>query len=276
MSEEKITNMPWWLQVGKAKNAVKYSVKYDNPKKPIRTHWHDYIEFQIVTGGSGKMTFNGVTYDMSRGDVFVLSHFDCHRIDPEKTGVEITTINVAHGFLDDRTSDFLNTSGGGIYCRVDEDELGNILYQCKKLYNDMESDAPIVVYSSKIAISGIVMLLLRKNSISSGQIPHKMQKITSYINNNFTQDMTLESIAKEFETSANYLGKQFKNLLGITYNDYINRVRMRYACNLISSTEMTIKEVAHAAGYSSTEYFYSVFKKHIGVTPLKYRKERFK
>ncbi len=88
--------------------------------------------------------------------------------------------------------------------------------------------------------------------------------------------MSLEFIAKEFETSANYLGKQFKNLLGITYNDYINRVRMRYACNLISSSDMSIKEVAHAAGYRSTEYFYSVFKKHIGITPREYRKERIR
>ena len=49
---------------------------------------------------------------------------------------------------------------------------------------------------------------------------------------------------------------------------------MRFACNLISSTDMSIKEIAHAAGYSSTEYFYSVFKKTIGVTPKIYRKER--
>ncbi len=273
MQDKKIINMPLWLTGKIQKMPIKYLVKYDKPKRLIHTHWHDYIEFQFIAGGKGRMTFNGNNYDVSRGDVFVLSHFDCHRIDPDKCGIDIVTLNVAHSFLDERTLYFLNASGGGIYCHIDEQEFNNIEYILKCLYDDMQSEDAVVIHTSKTTISSLVMRLLKKRSVLGNQVSGKMQKITAYISNNFTKNISLESIAKEFETSANYLGKQFKKSFGITYNDYINILRMRYACNLIASSEMTIKEVAHTAGYSSTEYFYSVFKKHTGITPILYRKK---
>lgn len=273
---ETIKNMPWYNNHRVVEKSILYSVKFDfiEPDFIVHTHWHDYIEFQIITAGRGIVYFNGTEYWVERGDTFILSHFDCHRVISFGEGLRITTINVAHEFLDNKTANFLNTSGGGVYCKISEEELEHINFECKKLKEDMNAKSQMVIHLSKIAISKITLSLLRKNTIPSGNIPRKIQKITAYINKNFDKDLSLESIAKEFETSANYLGKQFKNLLGITYNDYINRVRMRFACNLISSTDMSIKEIAHAAGYSSTEYFYSVFKKTIGVTPKIYRKER--
>ena len=272
----KAENMPWWLDRKILKTKMKYTVKYDyvHPDSIVATHWHDYIEFEIILAGRAWMDFNGVRYELTRGSAYLLSNFDCHRLMVEGEGLRIATINIAHEFLDEKTAVFLNTSGGGIYCKLNEEELNHIMFECDCLLNDMNSNSPIVVHKSKISISNIILLLLRNNVITSGQIPGKIQKIISYINKNFDKDITLESISKEFETSANYLGKQFKNLLGITFNDYINRVRMRFACNLISSTDMSMKEIAHAAGYSSTEYFYSIFKKTTGVTPKTYRKEK--
>lgn len=273
---EKIESMPWYNNNRIVEKSILYSVKFDyiKPDNIIHTHWHDYIEFQIITAGRGIVNFNGTEYWVERGDTFILSHFDCHRVMGLGEGLRIATINVAHEFLDNKTANFLNTSGGGVYCKISEEELEHIIFECKKLKEDMSSKSQMVIHLSRISISSIALALLRKNTIPSGNIPRKIQKITSYINKNFDKDISLENIAKEFETSANYLGKQFKNLLGITYNDYINRVRMRFACNLISSTDLSMKEIAHSAGYSSTEYFYSVFKKTIGVTPKVYRKER--
>ena len=273
---KKIESMPWYNNNRIVEKSILYSVKFDyiEPDNIIHTHWHDYIEFQIITAGRGIVNFNGSEYWVERGDTFILSHFDCHRVMGLGEGLRIATINVAHEFLDNKTANFLNTSGGGVYCKISEEELEHIIFECKKLKEDMSSKSQMVIHLSRIAISSIALALLRKNTIPSGNIPRKIQKITSYINKNFDKDISLENIAKEFETSANYLGKQFKNLLGITYNDYINRVRMRFACNLISSTDLSMKEIAHSAGYSSTEYFYSVFKKTIGVTPKVYRKER--
>lgn len=273
---KKIESMPWYNNNRIVEKSILYSVKFDyiEPDNIIHTHWHDYIEFQIITAGRGIVNFNGTEYWVERGDTFILSHFDCHRVMGLGEGLRIATINVAHEFLDNKTANFLNTSGGGVYCKISEEELEHIIFECKKLKEDMSSKSQMVIHLSRIAISSITLALLRKNTIPSGNIPRKIQKITSYINKNFDKDISLENIAKEFETSANYLGKQFKNLLGITYNDYINRVRMRFACNLISSTDLSMKEIAHSAGYSSTEYFYSVFKKTIGVTPKVYRKEK--
>ena len=181
---EKIESMPWYNNNRIVEKSILYSVKFDyiEPDNIIHTHWHDYIEFQIITAGRGIVNFNGTEYWVERGDTFILSHFDCHRVMGLGEGLRIATINVAHEFLDNKTANFLNTSGGGVYCKISEEELEHIIFECKKLKEDMSSKSQMVIHLSRIAISSITLALLRKNTIPSGNIPRKIQKITSYLN----------------------------------------------------------------------------------------------
>ena len=117
-------------------------------------------------------------------------------------------------------------------------------------YNDIED--------SKTAAS------LNKDSIAD--------KIQEYIQNNFSrQDFTANEISEELDLSLGYLRQIFKNEKGITLNDYIINCRIDKAKELLESTEMTAKEIAEEIGYYDNRYFYTLFKKKVGMTTDEYR-----
>lgn len=74
--------------------------------------------------------------------------------------------------------------------------------------------------------------------------------------------------------SANYIGKLFKNQMKCSFNEYVNTLRLKHACSLLHSSNMTIKEIADASGYSSIEYFMYSFKKKMMMTPSEYRNQK--
>ena len=79
-------------------------------------------------------------------------------------------------------------------------------------------------------------------------------------------------MAQTYGFSKNYFGKLFRDAVGLPFRDYLNKIRLKYACELLSASNLGIKEIAYAAGYQSVEYFLYVFKKSLSVTPGDYRK----
>ena len=92
------------------------------------------------------------------------------------------------------------------------------------------------------------------------------------MNEHFLQKITLEEVAETLSFSPNYLGQLFKNQIGCTFNEYLHNLRLKYACSLLQTSDLPVKEVAFASGYSSVEYFMYIFKKKLHTTPNAYRK----
>jgi len=96
-------------------------------------------------------------------------------------------------------------------------------------------------------------------------------EIIRYINNNFDSDLNLGSISEKFIINPNYLSQVFKKETGYTFTDYITRLRISKACELLKSTQLTTREVAEKSGYNDYFYFCRTFKKSIGKTPRQFR-----
>lgn len=98
-------------------------------------------------------------------------------------------------------------------------------------------------------------------------------KIKDYIDHNFThQDFSVDEIAKEVDLSLSYIRQIFKNEKGLTINDYIIDCRIELSKTLLSSTDKTAKDIAEEVGYYDNRYFYTLFKKKVGMTTDEYRK----
>ena len=237
-------------------------------------HWHDYVEIELVVSGRGINVFNGVEYQLTEGDVYVASHFDCHRvINTDK--LELIDINASFGFLDKEMIDYLSTTGG-ILCHLTPEKYNFIRTMAESLFDDMSKNTPFSKFSAKTTIHDIIINIIKNSDIKVEPMPQHIQVITSYVNRNFNTDLSLETLASNFKISSNYHGKLFKKHMNMSYNDYLNTVRIKYACHMISSSRIGIKEIAFSSGYSSTEYFHTVFKKHTGFTPTQYRAQQHK
>ncbi len=98
-----------------------------------------------------------------------------------------------------------------------------------------------------------------------------VRMILKYVNDNFTEDISVHNISKYFKINANYVSQLFKKEVGIVFTEYLARLRIDFACNLLKTTCMSIGEIAEKVGYNDYFYFSRVFKKIKGISPSTFR-----
>ena len=99
-------------------------------------------------------------------------------------------------------------------------------------------------------------------------------QVRAYLDENYTlQDLSLESMADQVHLSAGYLGMLFKSYSGFSFGDYLNKVRMEKAKQLLSTTNMISGLISEKVGILNSTYFFTLFKKTYGMTPTQFRKK---
>ena len=99
-----------------------------------------------------------------------------------------------------------------------------------------------------------------------------IQPSLDYINNNFTEQITLEDIAKASGYSQFYFQKKFVEIMGVSPLKYLTNVRIAYAKRLLIDPQKSLVDVAYECGFPSQSYFCYLFKKNTDLTPTEYRK----
>ena len=100
-----------------------------------------------------------------------------------------------------------------------------------------------------------------------------MIKAVAYIQEHYHRsDLLIQDIASFIEMSPSYLSKTFKSEIGDTFTDYLTKMRMNKALQLLVDTNLKVYEVAQAVGYSDQTHFSKAFKKQYGVSPSEYRR----
>ena len=97
--------------------------------------------------------------------------------------------------------------------------------------------------------------------------------VIEYIHEHFAEPVTLEQASALVPISPYYLSHLFREELGLTFLEYITRIRIEEAKRLLMATNLRIREIAENVGYDDAGYFAKVFRKTVGVTPNQYRKQ---
>lgn len=111
-----------------------------------------------------------------------------------------------------------------------------------------------------------------KHMESSVKQNRKAKQAVQYINENFTKyDLSLDSIAQQFHVTSTYLCRLLKQETGISYKEYLTKLRMEEAKRLLSDPNIAIADVCQKIGYSNVSHFIKIFQKYEGTTPAKFR-----
>lgn len=105
----------------------------------------------------------------------------------------------------------------------------------------------------------------------SGQI-NPMQKCKDYLEKNYREEISLETVAGELHFNPSYLSTLFKQSFGTSFSEYLSAVRMQKALDLLIHSDCRVKQIAGMVGYRDSNYFIRSFKKKYGVTPDEFRK----
>jgi AraC-like DNA-binding protein len=101
--------------------------------------------------------------------------------------------------------------------------------------------------------------------------PSEISRIKKYIAENIP-NVTLDGISKELGRSTSYISHVFKKNTGRSIRAYCNELKLFEAQKLLTSTDLSVTEIAFDAGFEDTAYFIRLFRETYGITPNKYRK----
>ena len=142
------------------------------------------------------------------------------------------------------------------------DEIFNIIEKIKQ--HDSIYTISSAVYSIMCEILNPVI------SIENEQL-EKINEAKKFIEENFQEPLSVEKIAATINYSVSYFTKIFKDATKLSPYDYLLSLRLEKAKELLHKSEAPISQVAFLTGFNSVSNFIYFFKKHVGVSPLKFR-----
>jgi len=95
-------------------------------------------------------------------------------------------------------------------------------------------------------------------------------RIIKYINETYSDEITLDTIADKFNLSKPHISRLFKQKTGENFVDYVNLLRIDKAKGLIKMNKYTVGEISYKVGYTNARYFGQIFKRITGMTPSQY------
>ena len=239
----------------------------------------DY-EIDIELGDGRIACIDGVEYFVKRGDICVRKpgqYIYCSgMVNAVLLTIDVSGLQSAQNYSRNVEGPIQQTTDNNLLLDLDDIIRPFSEYTFIPIYTELLQ----VAFLDKNASQNLVMELLhklnaeqyRKNYIKNKSKETAIDIVLKYMKENLANDINLEMLADLVFLDKNYLVRVFKDAYGQTPINALISMRMEYARDLITNTDMSITDIAGACGYSSPSYFTAEYKRHFGITPLKQRK----
>lgn len=238
-------------------------------------HWHEYYEVEILLTGHATEYVNDKIIEKSKGSFSILSPSACHAVELDGDAL-LVNIRMRERFFNgyEEIRRKIELPGGAISGILPPKDFEKLIFICQIIREDFEETNLLSEASRHLVFCLLHKLVENTESRSQNKSGEKqMSDILYYINHNFTQKLTVESTAKVFGFASNYFGKMFFQRAGISFNDYVNNVRLNYGYSLVIENEQSIEDIATACGFGDRTYFATKFRRQFGMTPTECREK---
>lgn len=248
---------------------------------------HSELEIGIVRNGSFVIRTSEGDFPLKKGDFYFIAPNQRHKFEKVEDGkVEVVLLNLNNSST--LTQEFIpskiikNLLSGNctkfFICKNGEDEYDVICDCFDKIFTSEIEKGRAFYLLATGKFYEIFYYFLKSNKLqildvdTQGKKDRALRKITEYINDNYCEIVTLDSIAKETGLSRYYISHLFKEIMNTTFIDYLNELRLSRAATLLTTTDTPIIEIAGLSGFNNISNFNRAFKMSYKVTPSKYRK----
>ncbi|MBM7579633.1 AraC family transcriptional regulator [Jeotgalibacillus terrae] len=264
-----------------------FHISVNTINKHFPTHRHPHLELSLVIEGSGYEVINGKSHMMKPGTFTFILPYQTHAISADKDNplrlincnfeLELLYETGLHGFLEieepSHTEPFTNMRGS---------QLDHCCTLLMSMIEEYKSDRP---YKNALIKSRFTEVMVkferirRAEEVDRSVIPEDLSfkksiiwDIVKYAHQHYNEDISLTKLSKKFHVSTSHLSELFKNQLGLNYLHFVQELRIRHACSLLSSTDMPVTDISLEVGYKSFQTFSRVFREIKQNTPTGYRK----
>ncbi len=230
--------------------------------KDVSTATHpasDFITFIYVLSGGCTYIINDIPYKVKKGDIVVCNPGSTHR-KILNHGDEIMEFNVGFNNINLSCLPKNYLLAENEYPVIRLVKYGKEISKCcEEMISEKEKNEP----GFDLLLKSLSMKLISSDRSSI------VQSIIKFINENYMKEISLESISKNMYFSSVYISKIFKEETGDSPINYLIKVRLSKAKELLQQESISIKASAKSVGYHDAYYFSKLFKKYYGFSPSK-------
>ncbi|MBP3889001.1 MAG: helix-turn-helix transcriptional regulator [Cellulosilyticum sp.] len=153
-----------------------------------------------------------------------------------------------------------------------------IFTMCLEMLEEYESNTPYSELILQGMLQRLLLTIIRSHLIledSAVILKSSCKQVVDalyYLDCHYKEDPSLEEVAAHVFLSPTYFSKLFKKQVGSTYSTYLNSLKLQHAQQLLIHSKLSIGIIAEEVGFVNSNYLCDVFKKHIGISPSKFRK----
>ncbi len=251
---------------------------------------HENYEMVYMKKGFAVFEIAGQPVTLGPNDIIIIKPLQYHKfIVKSESGCEFIVLNftfenrINGEFSQIPLEDFLNfvsSKETGPYIKLKVSQRNEIVVLMNRIIKERESSEPGSEFLNYLLILELFVLLSRalkmewENSIKSKspKLKELIEISVNYIHTNFERNISLGDIAKYVFLSPSYFTRAFKEETGMSPINYLIKVRIERARELLVDTGLKISDIALSVGFSNQQRFNEMFKKHTHHTPLQYRK----
>lgn len=277
-----ISNLNFSLILDKTEVDIRFD--YTNHKKEIKKssytlHHHSVYEIYFIENGEMTVCFDDDEIELKTHDILLISPNTAHRV------------NTCSEFLERFNFRFLIKTPSPdiikkpyVICRLSPE--AEIFQNIKKVNLHIpQIENKWEFYRIKnyfgIILSYVIETLTAQTNGAKGDFSYQNtnnSKIDTYVRldnffiNNYSKQITVESLANELNYSKNHINRLLKKYWGVSFSEKLNNTRLKAAKEYLTNTNLSLYQISEKCGYLSLRGFEKFFIKHTGMSPSKYRK----
>ncbi|HAX51647.1 AraC family transcriptional regulator [Muricomes intestini] len=249
------------------------------------SHWHNFFEITYVDEGKARYEVNGHIYDVESGDVILFNNSESHKWEVLTEEVRLTVLMFSSDIISDgsrmldmdylmpfleRGNNFENWIPGrerftkdikALLDEISEEDWRGQVGSRLMIKADILKILTLLVRYYEHANSRIEFFAGKKDSV------RRIEQAFTFIKKNYGKKITLEETAATVCMSPNYFSGYFKKTAGCSFQEYLTKIRMEKAKEMLHHSSEGILEIAQECGVSNTANFYRLYKKYYGIAP---------
>ena len=232
-------------------------------------------EYQLVYITKGRGTFASDTtpsVDISKGQILFLFPGQWHTYAPlQKTGWNEYYIGFEGPIIDNLVKNSFISKENQILDIGINEELASLFARALEVAEADKTAAQQYLSGIVLHIMGAVLAISQNKRYEVDNAAQKIESAKIIMHENVYKDIDPEELALKLGISYSWFRKVFKEYTGYAPAKYFQELKLRKAKQLLIESSMSVKEICYESNYTSTEHFFSVFKKRTNFTPTEYR-----
>ncbi len=241
-------------------------------------HCHNHIEIAYILSGKSLFNIDGKQYEVKKGDLIIINPNQVHNaliLEPKNPSLEFFI-----GFTDFKYENMEYNTLFKDECPIIEASASTRKYfqnLIEAILHENEQNREGKYFMLKTYLTQLILLIIREKNkeinINETAKSKVSKEISEYFHNHFSEKISLEQLAKNMYLSPFYISKIFKEEIGDTPINYLIKIRLEHAKELLlSHPNLSIKEIASIVGYDDAYYFSKIFKKYYEYSPAEFKK----